>query len=92
MTDELRRDRLMNAPLEIVFDTFTAEDGHLAFHGPDDPGPTVESHCDQPGFDHQRHEPGRLTGRRRAGARRQRTSTTIPKPVKTARHQSGRVR
>jgi uncharacterized protein YndB with AHSA1/START domain len=47
MTDALRTDRLIDAPPEAVFDTFTAEDGRLAFYGHDDPGWIVESHCDQ---------------------------------------------
>ena len=47
MTDELRIDRLIDAPPEVVFDAFTAEDGRLAFYGHDDPGWIVESHCDQ---------------------------------------------
>jgi uncharacterized protein YndB with AHSA1/START domain len=47
MTDELRIDRLIDAPPEVVFDTFTAEDGRLAFYGDDDPGWIVESHCEQ---------------------------------------------
>ena len=47
MTDELRIDRLIDAPPEVVFDTFTGEDGRLAFYGQDDPDWIVESHCDQ---------------------------------------------
>lgn len=46
MTDELRIDRVIDAPPDAVFDTFTAEDGRLAFYGQDDPGWIVESHCD----------------------------------------------
>ena len=47
MTDELRIDRLIDAPPDVVFDTFTAdEDGRLAFYGHDDPGWIVESSCD----------------------------------------------
>jgi uncharacterized protein YndB with AHSA1/START domain len=37
MTDELRIDRLIDAPPEVVFDAFTAEDGRLAFCGHDGP-------------------------------------------------------
>jgi uncharacterized protein YndB with AHSA1/START domain len=47
MTDELRIDRLIDAPPAVVFDAFTAEDGRLAFYGHDDPGWIVESRCDQ---------------------------------------------
>ncbi|MDQ6821322.1 MAG: SRPBCC domain-containing protein [Actinomycetota bacterium] len=46
MTDELRIDRVIDAPPDVVFDTFTAEDGRLAFYGQDDPGWIVESYCD----------------------------------------------
>jgi uncharacterized protein YndB with AHSA1/START domain len=47
VTDELRIDRLIDAPAEVVFDAFTADDGRLAFYGQDDPGWIVESRCDQ---------------------------------------------
>ena len=47
MTDELRIDRLIDAPPEVVFDTFTADDGRLVFYGDDAPGWIVESQCDQ---------------------------------------------
>ena len=46
MTDPLRIDRLIDASPDVVFDTFTAEDGRLAFYGQDDPGWIVESDCD----------------------------------------------
>ncbi len=46
MTDELRIDRVIDAPPDVVFDTFTADDGRLAFYGQDDPGWIVESSCD----------------------------------------------
>jgi uncharacterized protein YndB with AHSA1/START domain len=47
MTDELRIERAIDAPPDVVFDTFTAdEDGRLAFYGQDDPGWIVESECD----------------------------------------------
>ncbi len=46
MIDELRIERVIDAPPDVVFDTFTAEDGRLAFYGQDDPGWIVESKCD----------------------------------------------
>lgn len=47
MTNKLRVDRVIDAPPDVVFDTFTAEDGRLAFYGQDDPDWIVESRCDQ---------------------------------------------
>ena len=46
MTDELRFERVINAPPDVVFDTFTTEGGQDAFYGQDDPGWIVESACD----------------------------------------------
>lgn len=46
MTDELRIDRAIDAPPDVVFEAFTAEDGHQAFYGQDDPAWIVESDCD----------------------------------------------
>ena len=47
MTDELRVERVIAAPPDTVFDTFTADEGRLAFYGQDDPTWIVESQCDQ---------------------------------------------
>jgi hypothetical protein len=46
VTDELRIDRVIDAPPDVVFDTFIADDGRLAFYGQDDPSWVVESDCD----------------------------------------------
>jgi len=46
MTDALRIDRVIDAPPDVVFEAFTADDGRLAFYGQDDPGWIVESDCD----------------------------------------------
>jgi uncharacterized protein YndB with AHSA1/START domain len=46
VTDELRIDRVIDAPPDVVFDTFIADDGRLAFYGQDDPSWIVESACD----------------------------------------------
>ena len=46
MIDELRIERVIDAPPDVVFETFTGEDGHQAFYGQDDPGWIVESDCD----------------------------------------------
>jgi uncharacterized protein YndB with AHSA1/START domain len=46
VTDELRIDRVIDAPPDVVFDTFIADDGRLAFYGQDDPSWIVESDCD----------------------------------------------
>jgi uncharacterized protein YndB with AHSA1/START domain len=43
---ELRVERVIDAPPEVVFDAFTSADGQLAFYGQDDPGWIVESVCD----------------------------------------------
>jgi uncharacterized protein YndB with AHSA1/START domain len=47
MTDELRVARIIDASPEAVFDTFTADEGRLAFYGQDDPTWIAESRCDQ---------------------------------------------
>jgi uncharacterized protein YndB with AHSA1/START domain len=46
VTDELRFERLIDAPPDVVFDAFTTNDGQEAFYGQDDPGWIVESACD----------------------------------------------
>ena len=46
MSDELRYERVIEAPLAVVFDAFTTAGGQEAFYGQDDPGWIVESVCD----------------------------------------------
>jgi uncharacterized protein YndB with AHSA1/START domain len=46
MTHELRFERVIDAPPDVVFDMFTSEDGQDAFYGQDDPGWIVESRSD----------------------------------------------
>jgi uncharacterized protein YndB with AHSA1/START domain len=46
MTDELRLERVIDAPRDVVFDAFTTDGGQIAFYGTDDPGWIVESQCD----------------------------------------------
>ena len=46
MTDELRIDRVIDAPPVVVFEAFTTDGGQDAFYGQDDPGWIVESDCD----------------------------------------------
>ena len=46
MTDELRIERVIDAPPDVVFDAFTTDDGQVAFYGNDAPGWIVESECD----------------------------------------------
>jgi uncharacterized protein YndB with AHSA1/START domain len=46
MTDELRLQRLIDAPREEVFRAFTTHGGQMAFYDTDDPGWIVESQCD----------------------------------------------
>ena len=46
MTDELRFERVIDAPPDVVFETFTTAGGQDAFYGQDDPGWIVESACD----------------------------------------------
>jgi uncharacterized protein YndB with AHSA1/START domain len=44
--DELRFERVIDAPPEVVFEAFTTDGGQQAFYGQDDPGWIVESACD----------------------------------------------
>jgi uncharacterized protein YndB with AHSA1/START domain len=46
MTSELRFERVIGAPPDVVFDAFATEGGQDAFYGQDDPGWIVESDCD----------------------------------------------
>jgi uncharacterized protein YndB with AHSA1/START domain len=46
MTFELRLERVIDAPPDVVFEAFTTPGGQVAFYGTDDPGWIVESHCD----------------------------------------------
>jgi len=46
MSDELRFERVIDAPPDVVFDAFSSEGGQVAFYGTDDPGCIVESRCD----------------------------------------------
>ena len=46
MTDELRFERVIDAPPDVVFETFLTDDGQAAFYGQDDPGWVLESDCD----------------------------------------------
>lgn len=46
MTDELRLERVIDAPPDVVFEAFTTYGGQVAFYGTDDPGWIVESQCD----------------------------------------------
>jgi uncharacterized protein YndB with AHSA1/START domain len=46
MTDELRLERVIDAPPDVVFDAFTTHGGQMAFYGTDDPGWIVETQCD----------------------------------------------
>jgi len=46
MTEPLRIERVIDAPLDVVFDTFLTDDGQAAFYGQDDPGWVLESDCD----------------------------------------------
>ncbi len=46
MTDELRFERVIDAPFDVVFEAFTTDGGQEAFYGQDDPGWIVESDCD----------------------------------------------
>jgi predicted dithiol-disulfide oxidoreductase (DUF899 family)/uncharacterized protein YndB with AHSA1/START domain len=43
VTDELRYERIVEAPPEVVFDAFTSAGGQIAFYGQDDPGWIVRS-------------------------------------------------
>jgi len=46
MIDELRLERVIDAPPHVVFETFLTDDGQAAFYGQDDPGWVLESNCD----------------------------------------------
>jgi uncharacterized protein YndB with AHSA1/START domain len=46
VTDELRFERVIDAPPDAVFEAFTTDGGQEAFYGQDDPGWIVESDCD----------------------------------------------
>jgi uncharacterized protein YndB with AHSA1/START domain len=46
MTDKLRSERVIDAPPDVVFETFLTDDGQAAFYGDDDPGWVLESDCD----------------------------------------------
>ena len=46
MTEDLRFERIINAPPAIVFEAFTSPGGQEAFYGQDDPGWIVESACE----------------------------------------------
>lgn len=46
MIDELRFERVIDAPPDVVFDAFTSAGGQQAFYGQDDPGWIVESASD----------------------------------------------
>ena len=46
MSDELRLERVIDAPPDVVFEAFTTHGGQVAFYGTDDPGWIVESQCD----------------------------------------------
>jgi uncharacterized protein YndB with AHSA1/START domain len=46
MTDELRLERVIDAPPDVVFEAFTSHGGQLAFYGTDDPAWIVHSQCD----------------------------------------------
>jgi uncharacterized protein YndB with AHSA1/START domain len=44
--DEVRFERVIDAPPDAVFEAFTTDGGQRAFYGQDDPGWIVESECD----------------------------------------------
>jgi len=46
MTAELRLERVIDAPPDVVFEAFTTPGGQVAFYGADDPGWVVQSRCD----------------------------------------------
>jgi uncharacterized protein YndB with AHSA1/START domain len=46
MTDELRLERVIDSPPDVVFEAFTSHEGQLAFYGTDDPAWIVQSQCD----------------------------------------------
>jgi uncharacterized protein YndB with AHSA1/START domain len=43
VTDDLRYERIVGAPPDVVFDAFTSAGGQIAFYGLDDPGWIVQS-------------------------------------------------
>ena len=46
MTEPLRIERVIDAPPDVVFETFLTDDGQAAFYGQDDPGWVLDSTCD----------------------------------------------
>jgi uncharacterized protein YndB with AHSA1/START domain len=42
MTEPLRIQRVIDAPPDVVFETFLTDDGQAAFYGEDDPGWVLE--------------------------------------------------
>jgi uncharacterized protein YndB with AHSA1/START domain len=46
VTDDLRYERVVGAPREVVFDAFTSAGGQVAFYGRGDPGWIVRSESD----------------------------------------------
>jgi uncharacterized protein YndB with AHSA1/START domain len=44
--DELRFERVIDVPPDVVFEAFTTDGGQQAFYGQDDSGWIVESDCD----------------------------------------------
>ena len=46
MTEALRIEHVIDAPPDVVFETFLTDDGQAAFYGQDDPGWILDSDCD----------------------------------------------
>jgi uncharacterized protein YndB with AHSA1/START domain len=46
VTEDLRFERVIDAPPAVVFEAFTTQGGQEAFYGQDDPGWIVQSVCD----------------------------------------------
>jgi uncharacterized protein YndB with AHSA1/START domain len=46
MTEPLRIERVIDAPRDVVFETFLTDDGQAAFYGQDDPDWVLETECD----------------------------------------------
>jgi uncharacterized protein YndB with AHSA1/START domain len=46
LTDDLRYERIVQAPPNVVFDALTGAGGQIAFYGQDDPGWIVRSECE----------------------------------------------
>jgi uncharacterized protein YndB with AHSA1/START domain len=46
MTEPLLIERVIDAPPDVVFETFVSDDGQAAFYGQDDPDWVLESDCD----------------------------------------------